>query len=60
MAQVKVFYDPEGNTLTVWFGTPKPSADAKGPAGRRRRLAQVEALRRAESTGPGPRRAGDA
>ena len=22
MAQVKVFYDPEGNTLTVWFGNP--------------------------------------
>lgn len=33
MAQVKVFYDPERNTLTVWFGTPKPSAAAKGPAG---------------------------
>ena len=23
MAQVKVFYDPNGNTLTVWFGVPK-------------------------------------
>lgn len=23
MAQVKVFYDSEGNTLTVWFGDPK-------------------------------------
>ena len=22
MAQVKVFYDREGNTLTVWFGEP--------------------------------------
>ena len=22
MAQVKVFYDSEGNTLTVWFGDP--------------------------------------
>jgi uncharacterized protein YuzE len=22
MAQVKVFYDQEGNTLTVWFGNP--------------------------------------
>ena len=22
MAQVKVFYDREGNTLTVWFGNP--------------------------------------
>ncbi len=22
MAQVKVYYDPEGNTLTVWFGNP--------------------------------------
>jgi hypothetical protein len=22
MAQVKVFYDQEGNTLTVWFGDP--------------------------------------
>jgi len=23
MAQVKVFYDRTGNTLTVWFGEPK-------------------------------------
>ena len=23
MAQVKVFYDREGNTLTVWFGNPR-------------------------------------
>jgi len=23
MAQVKVFYDREGNTLTVWFGDPQ-------------------------------------
>jgi hypothetical protein len=23
MAQVKVFYDQIGNTLTVWFGNPK-------------------------------------
>ena len=23
MAQVKVFYDQEGNTLSVWFGDPK-------------------------------------
>ena len=23
MAQVKVFYDHMGNTLTVWFGEPK-------------------------------------
>jgi len=23
MAQIKVFYDREGNTLTVWFGNPK-------------------------------------
>ena len=23
MDQVKVYYDPEGNTLTVWFGDPK-------------------------------------
>ena len=23
MAQVKVFYDPAGNTLTVWFGDPQ-------------------------------------
>ena len=22
MAQVKVYYDTEGNTLTVWFGDP--------------------------------------
>lgn len=23
MAQVKVYYDPAGNTLTVWFGNPE-------------------------------------
>ncbi len=23
MAQIKVFYDQEGNTLTVWFGNPE-------------------------------------
>ena len=23
MAQVKVFYDRQGNTLTVWFGDPQ-------------------------------------
>jgi hypothetical protein len=23
MAQVKVYYDQEGKTLTVWFGNPK-------------------------------------
>ena len=23
MAQVKVYYDQDGNTLTVWFGNPK-------------------------------------
>ena len=23
MAQVKVFYDQEGNTLSVWFGDPQ-------------------------------------
>jgi len=23
MAEIKVFYDQEGNTLTVWFGNPK-------------------------------------
>lgn len=23
MAQVKVYYDPVGNTLTVWFGEPQ-------------------------------------
>ena len=23
MAQIKVFYDKEGNTLTVWFGKPE-------------------------------------
>ena len=23
MAQVKVYYDQEGNTLTVWFGNPE-------------------------------------
>ncbi len=23
MAEVKVYYDPMGNTLTVWFGNPQ-------------------------------------
>lgn len=23
MAQVKIYYDQEGNTLTVWFGDPQ-------------------------------------
>ena len=23
MAEIKVFYDPAGNTLTVWFGDPR-------------------------------------
>ena len=23
MAQIKVYYDREGNTLTVWFGDPR-------------------------------------
>lgn len=23
MAQIKVYYDPVGNTLTVWFGEPQ-------------------------------------
>ncbi|MCX7013456.1 MAG: DUF2283 domain-containing protein [Candidatus Sumerlaeota bacterium] len=23
MAQVKVYYDPAGNSLTVWFGDPR-------------------------------------
>ena len=23
MAEVKVYYDPIGNTLTVWFGSPQ-------------------------------------
>jgi uncharacterized protein YuzE len=26
MAQVKVFYDETGNTLTVWFGDPQDEA----------------------------------
>ena len=26
MAQVKVYYDQVGNTLTVWFGNPKDEA----------------------------------
>ena len=26
MAQVKVYYDREGNTLTVWFGNPQDEA----------------------------------
>ena len=26
MAQVKIFYDEVGNTLTVWFGNPEEEA----------------------------------
>ncbi len=26
MAQIKVFYDETGNTLTVWFGNPQDEA----------------------------------
>lgn len=29
MAQVKVFYDPAGNTLTVWFGDPQEECVAE-------------------------------
>lgn len=29
MAQVKVFYDEVGNTLTVWFGDPSDEAIAE-------------------------------
>jgi uncharacterized protein YuzE len=30
MAVVKVYYDREGNTLTVWFGEPAAEAIAAG------------------------------
>jgi uncharacterized protein YuzE len=29
MAKVKVFHDPVGNTLVVWFGDPQEEADAE-------------------------------
>ena len=29
MAQVRVYYDQEGNTLTVWFGNPNDEAVAE-------------------------------
>ena len=29
MAQVKVYYDQQGNTLTVWFGNPEDEAVAE-------------------------------
>lgn len=29
MAQVKVYYDQEGNTLTVWFGNPQDEVVAE-------------------------------
>jgi len=29
MAQIKVYYDPRGNTLTVWFGNPQDEAVAE-------------------------------
>ncbi len=29
MAKVKVFHDPIGNTLVVWFGNPEDEADAE-------------------------------
>ena len=29
MAQVKVFHDRIGNTLTVWFGDPEAEAEAE-------------------------------
>jgi uncharacterized protein YuzE len=29
MAQVKVYYDREGNTLTVWFGNPQDEVIAE-------------------------------
>ncbi len=29
MAQVKVYYDQQGNTLTVWFGNPQDEAVAE-------------------------------
>lgn len=30
MAQIKVYYDREGNTLTVWFGNPTDEYIAEG------------------------------
>ncbi|GAB4501159.1 MAG: hypothetical protein Fur0035_07000 [Anaerolineales bacterium] len=29
MAQVKVYYDQQGNTLTVWFGNPHDEASVE-------------------------------
>jgi uncharacterized protein YuzE len=29
MAKVKVFHDPIGNTLVVWFGEPEEEAEAE-------------------------------
>lgn len=29
MALVKVYYDPQGNTLTVWFGDPETEYEAE-------------------------------
>jgi len=29
MAEVKVFYDRPGNTLTVWFGDPEAEVEAE-------------------------------
>jgi uncharacterized protein YuzE len=29
MAKVKMFHDPIGNTLVVWFGEPQDEADAE-------------------------------
>jgi uncharacterized protein YuzE len=29
MAKVKVFHDPVGNTLVVWFGNPEDEAEAE-------------------------------
>ena len=29
MAQVKVYYDQQGNTLTVWFGNPQDEVIAE-------------------------------
>ena len=29
MAQVKVYYDRAGNTLTVWFGNPEDEVEAE-------------------------------
>jgi hypothetical protein len=32
MAQVKVFHDPVGNTLVVWFGDPETEVEAQETA----------------------------